>query len=116
MVVEEALRLDAFAVGVAVGVVTDEVGVEDVGQLRRQGGDPAVGTDGGPALVGVLVPDAHEPIIPNSGRQLRGDGDAGNRRIEDEPGQEHEGVEHLVVTEDGRHRIRTAAAVDQGTE
>ena len=68
MVVEEALRLDAFAVGVAVGVVADEVGVEDVGQLGGQGGDPAVGADGGPALVGILVPAAHEPIISDSGR------------------------------------------------
>ena len=111
-----SLSLDAFAVGVAVGVVTDEVGVEDVGQLGRQGGDPAVGTDGGPALVGVVVPDALEPIIPNWAGKLRGQRDAGDRRVEDEPGEEHEGVEHLVVTEDGRNRVRTAAAVDEGTE
>lgn len=57
MSVDKALRVDAFAVGVAVGVVADEAGVEDVGQLGRQGGDAAGGTDGGSALVGVVVPD-----------------------------------------------------------
>lgn len=51
-----------------------------------------------------------------SSNALRGDRDAGDRRVEDEPGKEHEGVEHLVVTEDGRHRVRAAAAVDKCTE
>lgn len=47
---------------------------------------------------------------------LRGDRYAGNSRVEDEPGQQHQGVENLVVTEYGGHRVRTASAVDQGTE
>jgi hypothetical protein len=42
--------------------------------------------------------------------------DAGNSRVEDEAGKEHQGVEHLVVTEHGGHRVRAASAVDQGTE
>ena len=47
---------------------------------------------------------------------LRGDRDAGNSRVEDEAGKEDQGVENLVVTEDGGHRVRAASAVDQGTE
>ena len=47
---------------------------------------------------------------------LRSDRYAGNRRVEDESGKEHQGVENLVVTEDGGHRVRAALAVDQGAE
>jgi hypothetical protein len=47
---------------------------------------------------------------------LRGDRDAGNSGVEDEPGQEHQGVEHLVVTEDGGQRVWAAVAVDEGTQ
>ncbi len=62
---------DGLAVGVAVGVVADEVGVEDVRQLGRQGSHAAVGADWGSSLVGVVFPDGHPSIFakPADGRE-----------------------------------------------
>jgi hypothetical protein len=83
MVVARALRVDAFAVGVAVGVVTDEVGVEDVGELGGKRGDTAVRADRSPPLVigRVVPPDAHPLIISDAasadGRVLRCGGHGG---------------------------------------
>jgi hypothetical protein len=65
MVADQALRVDAFAVRFAVGVVTDEVGVEDVGELGGEGGDTAVRADRSPPFVRALfVPAAHRSYSP----------------------------------------------------
>ena len=71
------LGVDAFAVGVAVGVVADEVGVDHVGQLSRQRRNATVGADRSPPLVGVVVPGRHRPIFSESQRP---EGQAGRRR------------------------------------